>query len=79
LSVRSVEKIVKHMLSERVDHVKKHQEEPDNNIKSYEEILTKELATKVRINNNDNKGYIKIHYYSNDDFLVLFERLSKNL
>lgn len=72
LSVQQLEKLVK---THRTDN-RKTKPIKDPNMKQIEENLIDSLKTKVSIKNSkDGKGYIKINYYSSDDFDKIYKRL----
>lgn len=75
LSVNQLEKLVKSLANRK--NKQKHSRDP--NIKNIEEQLINSLSTKVSIRNTQNgKGYIKIDYYSQDEFYKIYKRLMGN-
>jgi ParB family chromosome partitioning protein len=72
LSVNQLEKLIKDMARQ-----KKLQKNPkDPNLKNIEQQLVNALNTRVSISSSrDGKGYIRIDYYSKDDFDKIYQRL----
>jgi ParB family chromosome partitioning protein len=68
LSVREVEKMIN-----RIREKPKEVKFPDPNLLSLQEEFLKLLGTKVTIQGNQNKGAVKIYYYSLDDLNRIYE------
>jgi len=68
LSVREVEKMIN-----RTRVKPKKEKVPDPNLLSLQEEFLKLLGTKVTIQGNQNKGAVKIYYYSVDDLNRIYE------
>lgn len=78
LSVRDTEKIVKKLLAEKKEEIKKTVNEANNDFiyKNIEDRITSIVGTKVTVNNKkNNKGKIEIEYYSADELERIFELL----
>ncbi len=74
LSVRQVEKTV-HTLKESPQKEKKRIPDPD--LMALQEEFIKHLGTKVSISGNQNKGIIKIHYFSTEELNQIFEKIKE--
>jgi ParB family chromosome partitioning protein len=74
LSVRQVEKTV-HALKEPPPKEKKRMPDPD--LMALQEEFIKHLGTKVSISGNQNKGIIKIHYFSTEELNQIFEKIKE--
>jgi len=68
LSVRDVERMAK-----RAKAAPKKEKIPDPNLLALQEEIIKILSTKVSIQGNQDKGVLKIHYYSQDDLQRIYE------
>jgi ParB family chromosome partitioning protein len=78
LSVREVEK-----LARRYDVAPKpknpsRSKAKSSNILSHEETLKDVFGTKVEIQSNKDIGFVKLHFYSKEDFLRLYNKLLNN-
>lgn len=73
LSVRELERLAKSEDKSK----NKTNKSTDPVISSYEETLKNSLKTKINIHAKGNAGFIKIHYYSNDDFVRLYKHLTE--
>jgi ParB family chromosome partitioning protein len=72
LSVREVEKIV----SQKDKNPKEKQSvPPDPNLLALQEEFLKLMGTKVSISGNQNKGIVKIYYFSVDELNNIFEKI----
>jgi ParB family chromosome partitioning protein len=72
LSVRAVEKLIhKHKKS---PPSQKHRK-ADADLMALQEDFIRLLGTKISISGNQNKGIIKIHYFSMDDLNRIFEKI----
>ncbi len=75
LSVRETEKLIKKIISEKVENTVKI--EVTNNdfiLKNIEDKITSIVGTKVKINQkSNNKGKIEIEFYSNDELERIFD------
>lgn len=72
LNVRQTEKLIKEINNKKVKKEKK----IVAHYKDVEEKLQMFFGTKVKINNNKNKGKIEIEYYSEDDLQRILELLN---
>ena len=75
LSVRETEKLIKKIISEKVDStVKKETSNHDFIFRNIEDKITSIVGTKVKINQkSNNKGKIEIEFYSNDELERIFD------
>lgn len=73
LSVRVVEKLVRHTLDGAQPEPPQKAPAPSLTIKNATEKLMHLLGTKVKIKGNENKGIIEIEFYSRDDLARLME------
>jgi len=72
LSVRAVEKLIhKHKKSPPSQKRRK----ADADLMALQEDFIRLLGTKISISGNQNKGIIKIHYFSMDDLNRIFEKI----
>ncbi len=72
LSVRAVEKLIhKHKKSPPSQKRRK----ADANLMALQEDFIRLLGTKISISGNQNKGIIKIHYFSMDDLNRIYEKI----
>lgn len=67
LSVREVEKLIKHILSKEAEHKSVKTKELNPYYKDIKERLQNHFGTKVNLSNKKNKGKIEIEYYSEED------------
>lgn len=74
LSVRHVEKTV-HALKKPPQKEKKQPPNPD--LMALQEEFIRYLGTKVSISGNQNKGIIKIHYFSTEELNQIFEKIKE--
>ena len=70
LTVRDVENNVKKVKGKK--YVKE-----DPNLKAKEESLRSSLGTKVDVKKTGKRGQIVIHFYSNEEFLSIFKKITK--
>lgn len=75
LSVRETEKLIKKIISEKVEStVKKETSNHDFIFRNIEDKITSIVGTKVKINQkSNNKGKIEIEFYSNDELERIFD------
>jgi len=73
LSVRAVEKLVRHALDGAQPAAPQKAPVPSLTIKNATEKLMHLLGTKVKIKGNEDKGIIEIEFYSRDDLARLME------
>lgn len=73
LSVRELEKLVKHISLEEKDERKEKVREINPYYKDVTEKLQSYFGTKVSITNKKDKGKIEIEYYSNEDLQRILE------
>ena len=74
LSVRDVEKISTKKKPKDTDgHPSEHEKHPDPDLMALQEEFLKLLSTKVSIQGSQDKGMIKIFYYSMDDLDRIYE------
>ncbi len=74
LSVRQIEKTV-HALKESPQKEKKRPLNPD--LMALQEEFIRHLGTKVSISGSQNKGIIKIHYFSTEELNQIFEKIKE--
>ena len=74
LSVRQVEKAV-HKIKDAAQEVKKRPSDP--NLMALQEEFIKLLGTKVSISGSQNRGVIKIHYFSTEELNQIFEKIKE--
>jgi ParB family chromosome partitioning protein len=74
LSVRDIEKNV-HRLKQAPPRQKK--QSPDPDLKALQEEFVKLLATKVSISGSQEKGCIKIYYFSTDELNRIYEQIKE--
>ena len=72
LSVREVEKLVSQQ--DRIPKEKK-KTPPDPNLLALQEEILQLLGTKVSISGNQNKGIVKIYYFSVDELNSIFDKI----
>lgn len=73
LSVRELEKLIKHINSKKNDEIKEKAREINPYYKDVTERLQDYFGTKVSITNKKDKGRIEIEYYSNEDLQRILE------
>lgn len=73
LSVRELEKLIKHISSKKNDEIKEKAREINPYYKDVTERLQDYFGTKVSITNKKDKGRIEIEYYSNEDLQRILE------
>lgn len=74
LSVRQIEKAVQ-VLKESPQKEKSRPPDPD--LIALQEELIKILGTKVSISGNQNRGIVKIHYFSTEELNQIFEKIKE--
>ncbi len=74
LSVRQAEKTVQAL---KVSPQKEKSRPPDPDLMALQEEFIRLLGTKVSISGNQNKGIIKIHYFSTEELNQIFEKLKE--
>jgi ParB family chromosome partitioning protein len=72
LSVRDAEKLVSRL---KRPPSKEKRSEPDPNLAALQEELVERLGTKVSIIGTNNKGVMKLYYYSSDDLNRIYDRI----
>jgi len=76
MNVREVEALIKKLATEKKEHVKK----PDGGVDyllDAQNRLTTGMGRRVTIKQGRDKGKIELEYYSQEDFNILFDALSK--
>ncbi|MDH4257497.1 MAG: ParB/RepB/Spo0J family partition protein [Candidatus Aminicenantes bacterium] len=74
LSVRQVEQTIQKL--KPGPQVKKHRP-PDPDLMALQEELIRLLGTKVSISGSQNRGVIKIHYFSTDELNQIYEKIKE--
>lgn len=76
LSVREVEKLIKHILNKEDEHKETKIKELNPYYKDIKERLQNHFGTKVNLSNKKNKGKIEIEYYSEEDLQRILDIIS---
>lgn len=76
LSVRETEALVRRLRGEAAPPAAKSPEVEDPHIQALEERFQQALGTRVRLKHGKKKGRVIIYYYSDEEFLSLYQRLT---